>query len=70
MCRLFAWVLCLNAPYGAPCFLTYGIDPMDSFVALRLNAPYGTPRFLAGSHPHEVRQDLDVLMHPMALRTF
>ena len=43
---------------------------MDSFVALRLNAPYGTPRFLAGSHPHEVRQDLDVLMHPMALRTF
>ena len=35
-----------------------------------LNAPYGAPRFLTGSHPHEVRQDLDALMHLMALRAF
>ncbi len=37
----------LNAPYGAPRFLTEVARPDGWSVASGLNAPYGAPRFLA-----------------------
>ena len=38
---------CLNAPYGAPCFLTGGVCALSACVSTwRLNAPYGAPCFL------------------------
>ena len=42
---------CLNAPYGAPCFLTQQTDWEMAF-SLCLNAPYGAPCFL--THPPSV----------------
>ena len=36
----------LNAPYGAPCFLTRPGQHLDYPRAVRLNAPYGAPCFL------------------------
>ena len=37
---------CLNAPYGAPCFLTGGQYTGDTGTITGLNAPYGAPCFL------------------------
>ena len=36
----------LNAPYGAPCFLTGFTVVASALPARRLNAPYGAPCFL------------------------
>ena len=36
----------LNAPYGAPCFLTAPDVTRRELMEHRLNAPYGTPCFL------------------------
>ena len=37
---------CLNAPYGAPCFLTEVVPVEVATRLVRLNAPYGAPCFL------------------------
>ena len=37
----------LNAPYGAPCFLTRTPTRTLASWSARLNAPYGAPRFLS-----------------------
>ena len=37
----------LNAPYGAPYFLTTNVPSTCMLSRTRLNAPYGAPRFLA-----------------------
>ncbi len=59
----------LNAPYGAPCFLTYREFPwVDDSMCL--NAPYGAPYFLTDPPvPGRVR-GRDVLMHLMVLCAF
>ena len=36
----------LNAPYGAPCFLTEITEIENDEPEFCLNAPYGAPRFL------------------------
>ena len=36
----------LNAPYGAPCFLTMPNKTVGIAEYIRLNAPYGAPCFL------------------------
>ena len=36
----------LNAPYGAPCFLTVLVWANLHRLTACLNAPYGAPRFL------------------------
>ena len=38
---------CLNAPYGAPCFLALRCTGTDQELTPGLNAPYGAPCFLA-----------------------
>ena len=36
----------LNAPYGAPCFLTEELERLNRAAFPSLNAPYGAPCFL------------------------
>ena len=36
----------LNAPYGAPCYLTDGNLYITALYSPSLNAPYGAPCFL------------------------
>ena len=38
---------CLNAPFGARCFVTLGNGVVPQQAALGLNAPYGARCFLA-----------------------
>ena len=61
--------MCLNAPYGAPCFLTWIVAARGP-IEQSLNAPYGAPCFLTvvplvWQHGHD-----NVLMHLMALGAF
>ena len=39
-------LLGLNAPYGAPCFLTVQYENEMTLTGQCLNAPYGAPCFL------------------------
>ena len=39
-------LVCLNAPYGAPCFLTREDYQSGMSQTWGLNAPYGAPCFL------------------------
>ena len=60
----------LNAPYGAPCFLTSA--PFTPVAALlsRLNTPYGAPRYLTGCGCDRWRHVPFVLIHLMAFHAF
>ena len=60
----------LNAPYGAPCFLTGGLLVLEAQGSRRLNAPYGAPCFLTRRGQLFRLPTLEVLMHLMALRAF
>ena len=61
----------LNAPYGAPCFLTHHRRDSPDGGRARLNAPYGAPCFLTRCVAELcARSWWRVLMHPMALRAF
>ena len=44
---------CLNAPFGARCFLTMPIllDNIDEAAKFSLNAPFGARCFLTGAPP-------------------
>ena len=62
---------CLNAPYGAPCFLTGSSMKSAGRSTPCLNAPYGAPCFLTGRTARFIGSEgLFVLMHLMALRAF
>ena len=43
--------ICLNAPYGAPCFLTRRRRHRPQCASRGLNAPYGAPCFLTSLFP-------------------
>ena len=62
----------LNAPYGAPYFLTHFDMFRDRLVfMINLNTPYGAPCFLTALQPRSGDGRCDVvLMHLMALRAF
>ena len=60
----------LNAPYGAPCFLTRRLRTSRSSLTCGLNAPYGAPCFLTNLSDALLADDVEVLMHLMALRAF
>ena len=61
----------LNAPYGAPYFLTCRTITVFTCSVRCLNAPYGTPRFLPRPRRRTVRHLPHlVLMHLMVLRAF
>ena len=62
--------VCLNAPYGALCFLTPEYYEGIEKARLGLNAPYGALCFLTGELDAARRQNQKVLMHLMALCAF
>ena len=60
----------LNAPYGAPCFLTEITEIENDEPEFCLNAPYGAPCFLTFRTTDQAGNPSNVLMHLMALRAF
>ena len=61
---------CLNAPYGARCFLTDGNLYITALYSPSLNAPYGAWGFLTASTQAYADKTVYVLMHLMALGAF
>ena len=59
--------LCLNAPFGARCFLTHGVQARTGY-GLGLNAPFGARCFLTSDGEHALGDRSGVLMHRLALR--
>ena len=45
---MFPRALCLNAPFGARCFLTHNRSSDWDANRIRLNAPFGARCFLTG----------------------
>ena len=43
-------LVCLNAPFGARCFLTMGRRAQVGFVPIGLNAPFDARCFLTERH--------------------
>ena len=63
-------VWCLNAPYGAPCFLTISSGVLRRLTTCSLNALYGAPAFQLTPDADVVISTPRVLMHLMVLRAF
>ena len=62
-------VECLNAPFGARCFLTMVIVPLEDCHWYGLNAPFGARCFLTPPGIPGL-QSFCVLMHLLALGAF
>ena len=61
----------LNAPYGAPYFMTSTTGLSKNSPSPRLNAPYDAPYFLTGRYdPAAAHAAVCVLMHLMVPRAF
>ena len=61
---------CLNAPFGARCFLTLIGAAVGALASLGLNAPFGARCFLTGVRNGETVGGAGVLMHLLALGGF
>ncbi len=61
---------CLNAPYGAPCFLAQLSLRLSRAISARLNTPYGAPCFLTSRHSLMRRQALPGLNTPYGAPRF
>ena len=61
---------CLNAPYGAPCFLAQLSLRLSRAISARLNTPYGAPCFLTSRHSRMRRQALPGLNTPYGAPRF
>ena len=62
---------CLNAPFGARCFLAGGPVAAPARARSGLNAPFGARCFLApGGGLHGPLDESSVLMHLLALGAF
>ena len=62
--------MCLNAPFGARCFLTSATETPEGIEIEGLNAPFGARCFLTGDQVDRHARCRVVLMHLLALGAF